>query len=36
LGLYQWDDKDIIQDSVMAAAIAAFQVVHPPKRFYAV
>lgn len=24
LGLYQWDDKDLIQDSVMAAAIAAY------------
>jgi hypothetical protein len=24
LGLYQWDDKALIQDSVMAAAIAAF------------
>ncbi len=23
LGLYQWDDKDLVQDSVMAAAIAA-------------
>jgi hypothetical protein len=30
LGLYQWDDKALIQDSVMAAAIAAFQVLHPP------
>jgi hypothetical protein len=29
LGLYQWDDKTLIQDSVMAASIAAFQVVHP-------
>ncbi len=23
MGLYQWDDKDLVQDSVMAAAIAA-------------
>jgi hypothetical protein len=30
LGLYQWDDKALVQDSVMAAAIAAFHVVHPP------
>jgi hypothetical protein len=30
LSLYQWDDRDLIQDSVIAAAIAAFQVVHPP------
>lgn len=30
LGLYQWKDDDLIQDSVMAAAIAAYHVVHPP------
>jgi hypothetical protein len=30
LGLYQWDDKAIIQDSVMAAAIAAYTAQYPP------
>lgn len=30
LGLYEWDDKTLIQDSVMAAAIAAYQVVEGP------
>jgi hypothetical protein len=29
LGLYEWSDKDLIQDSVMALAIAAFQIEHP-------
>lgn len=29
LGLYQWDDHALIQDSVIATAIAAFQVAHP-------
>jgi hypothetical protein len=28
LGLYQWDDKALVTDSVMAAAIAAYQVVN--------
>jgi hypothetical protein len=30
LGLYQWDDTDLVQDSVMAAAIAAHAVTHGP------
>lgn len=29
LGLYQWDDKALIQDSVMAAAIAAYETQAP-------
>ena len=29
LGLYQWDDRALIQDSVMAAAIVAFQIEVP-------
>lgn len=35
LGLYQWIDKDLIQDSVMAASIAAYHVVHVPPRMRA-
>jgi DNA-binding protein YbaB len=27
MSLYQWDDKDLIQDSVMSAAIAAYQAI---------
>lgn len=34
LGLYQWDDRELIQDSVMAAAIAAFQIVQPQRAVY--
>jgi hypothetical protein len=36
LGLYQWDDKALVQDSVMAAAIAAYHVVHQPPGWGAV
>jgi hypothetical protein len=34
LGLYQWDDRDLIQDSVLAASIAAFQIVQPQRAVY--
>jgi hypothetical protein len=34
LGLYAWADQDLIQDSVMAAAIAAYHVVHPRRQVY--
>lgn len=34
LGLYQWADRDLIQDSCMAAAIAAFQIVQPQRAVY--
>lgn len=34
LGLYAWDDRDLVQDSVMAAAIAAFQVLQPQRAVY--
>jgi hypothetical protein len=33
LSLYEWDDEGLIQDSVMAAAIAASEAVPPPSRF---
>lgn len=33
LGLYQWDDKGLIQDSVMAAALAADKVQDPARGF---
>ncbi len=36
LGLYQWKDDSIIQDSVIAAAIAAYHVVHQPGEWYSV
>jgi len=34
LGLYQYDDHDLVQDSVMAASIAAFQIVQPQRAVY--
>lgn len=34
LGLYAWDDRDLVQDSVMAAAIAAFHVLQPQRAVY--
>jgi hypothetical protein len=36
LGLYQWDDQALVQDSVMAAAIAAFDVTQPVRGWRAV
>jgi hypothetical protein len=33
MSLYQWDDSALVQDSVMAAAIAAQAIQHPPRQW---
>jgi hypothetical protein len=34
LSIYEWDDSGIVQDSVMAASIAAFTVQKPARQAY--